>query len=76
LKQSIALDPKAFFVDIELGNLLVKRGAREDALSAYSAALQHAPNDADLRHSIEDQIKRVSTEPLNQVPELRDPLLE
>jgi tetratricopeptide (TPR) repeat protein len=76
LKQSIALDPKAFFVDIELGNLLVKRGAREEALRAYSAALQHAPNDAVLRHSIEDQIKRVSTEPLNQVPELRDPLLE
>jgi hypothetical protein len=76
LKQSIALDPSAFFAHIELGNLLLKRGAREDASRAYSEALQHAPNDAVLRHSIEDQIKRVSSEPLDRIPELRNPFLE
>jgi hypothetical protein len=38
--------------------------------------LQHAPNDAVLRHSIEDQIKRVSFEALDRVPELRNPFLE
>jgi hypothetical protein len=59
-----------------LGNLLLRRGAREDALHAYSEALQHAPNDAVLRHSIEEQIKRVSFEPLDRVPELRNPFLE
>jgi tetratricopeptide (TPR) repeat protein len=76
LRQSIALDPSAFFVHIELGNLLVRRGAREDALQAYSAALQHAPNDAIFRHPIEDQMKQVSAGLLNQVPELRNPFME
>jgi tetratricopeptide (TPR) repeat protein len=76
LRKSIALDPSAFFADIELGNLLLKRGAREDARHAYSEALQHAPNDAFLRRSIEEQIKRISFEPLDRVPELRNPFLE
>jgi tetratricopeptide (TPR) repeat protein len=76
LRKSIALDPSAFFADIELGNLLLKRRAREDAWHAYSEALQHAPNDAFLRRSIEEQIKRISFEPLDRVPELRNPFLE
>ena len=76
LRQSLALDPSAFFAHIELGNLLLRRGAREDAAHAYSEALQHAPNDAVLRHSIEEQIKRVSFEPLDRVLELRNPFLE
>ena len=61
--------PSAFFAHIELGNLLLKRGAREDALRGYSEALQHAPNDPVLRRSIEEQMKRVSTEPLDHIPD-------
>ncbi|HLZ52542.1 MAG TPA: tetratricopeptide repeat protein [Candidatus Acidoferrum sp.] len=76
LRQSLAFDPSAFFAHIELGNLLLRRGAREDASHAYSEALRHAPNDAALRHSIKEQIKRVSFEALDQVPELRNPFLE
>ncbi len=76
LRQSVSLDPSAFFVSIELGNLCLKRGSREDALHAYSDALQHAPDDPQLRRSIAEQIKRVSSGPLDQVPELRDPFLE
>lgn len=76
LRQSVSLDPSAFFAFIELGNLCMKRGAREDALRAYSGALEHLPNDPALRRSIEEQIRRVSSEPLNRVPELRDPFLE
>ena len=76
LRQSVRLDPLGFFVDIELGNLYLKRGSRENALQAYSDALQHAPNDPELRRSIEEQIKRVSAAPLGQVPELRNPFME
>jgi tetratricopeptide (TPR) repeat protein len=76
LLRSVRLEPRGFFVDIELGNLCLKRGSRENALQAYSDALQHAPNDSELRRSIEEQIKRVSSEPLGQVPELRNPFLE
>jgi hypothetical protein len=39
-QQSAGLDPNAFFVHIELGNLLLKRGAREQALQAYTNALK------------------------------------
>jgi hypothetical protein len=76
LRQSVSLDASAFFAFIELGNVCVKRGSRENALHAYSDALQHAPNDPELRRLIEEQIKNVSSEPLGQVPELRDPFLE
>ena len=76
LRQSVSLDPSAFFVSIDLGNVCMKRGSREDALQAYSDALQHAPNDPELRRSIEEQIRKVSSVPLDQVPELRDPFLE
>ncbi|MGA8270138.1 MAG: hypothetical protein WB919_01185, partial [Candidatus Sulfotelmatobacter sp.] len=76
LRQSLASDPTAFFVDIQLGNVCVKRGSRECALHAYSDGLQYAPNDSQLRGLIEVQIKRVSSEPLSQVPDLRDPFME
>jgi tetratricopeptide (TPR) repeat protein len=76
LRQSVRLDPREFFAEIELGNVYLKRGSRENALHAYSDALQHAPNDPELRRSIEGQIKRVSSDPLGQVPDLRNPFME
>jgi tetratricopeptide (TPR) repeat protein len=76
LRQSLASDPTAFFVDIQLGNVCIKRGARECASRAYSDALQYAPNDSQIRGLIEAQIKRVSSEPLNQIQDLRDPFME
>ena len=76
LRQSATLDPTAFFVNIELGNVCLKRGSREDALRAYTTALQFAPNDHTLRHSINDQIARVASQPLQQISTLRNPQLE
>ena len=76
LRQSIRLDPSSFFVYIDLGNLLLKRGAREDALKTYSEALKRVPGDPEISQAIEEQIQRVSSEPLDRVPELRDPFLE
>jgi hypothetical protein len=76
LRQSISLDPSPFFVHIRLGNLCLKRGSREDALLAYSDALQYAPADSKLRRSIREQIKRVSVDPLDKIPELRSPQTE
>jgi Dolichyl-phosphate-mannose-protein mannosyltransferase len=76
LRQSLASDPTAFFVEIQLGNVCLKRGARECASRAYSEALQYAPNDSQLRGLIEAQIKRVSSEPLSQIQDLRDPFME
>ncbi|HEV3481105.1 MAG TPA: phospholipid carrier-dependent glycosyltransferase [Candidatus Acidoferrales bacterium] len=76
LRQSLAFDPSPFFVHIELGNVCLKRGSRDCALQAYSDALQRIRGDSEFQRAIEGQIKRVSTEPVGQVPELRDPFLE
>ena len=76
LRQSLAADPTAFFVNVQLGNVCIKRGARECASRAYSDALQYAPNDSQLRGLIEAQIRRVSSESLNQIQDLRDPFME
>jgi hypothetical protein len=70
------MDPTAFFVHIELGNLLLKRGAREAALRAYSDALRFAPEDALIRRPIEMQIERIARQPLGEIPPLRNPFLE
>ena len=45
-------------------------------MQAYSDALQRVGDDSELQRPIKEQIKRVSSEPLGQVPELRDPFLE
>jgi predicted Zn-dependent protease len=62
LRRSVALDPTPFFVHIELGNIYLKEGQRDDALSAYGDALKYAPSDPKLRHQIQAQIQKVSSE--------------
>jgi hypothetical protein len=75
-QQSRLLDPTAYFVDIELGNLLLERGMRDDALHAYSEALRYAPADQRLRLPIERQIALLKLQPPVEVRSLRDPALE
>jgi hypothetical protein len=76
LRESLHLDPSPFFAYIDLGNLLLKRGARADALKTYSEALARVPGNPEIRRAIQAQIARVSSEPIDQIPELRDPFLE
>ena len=77
LRQSTSLDPTAFFASIELGNVSRKLGSREDALRAYSDALRYAPSDdLGLRRSLQQQIQSISTVPLDQIRDLRNPFLE
>jgi hypothetical protein len=75
-RQSAEMDPAAFFVNIELGNLLLKRGARQEALQAYSDALKYAPQDQLVRRPIEIQIARFAGPPSAEIPSLRNPFLE
>jgi hypothetical protein len=76
LTESAEADPNAFFVHLELGNIHLKQGLRDAALLAYRTALEHSPDDLGLRRSIQDQIRQVSTEPLDQIVPLRNPGLE
>jgi hypothetical protein len=75
-QQSAQMDPTAFFVHIELGNLLLKRSAREAALRAYADALKFAPDEALIRKPIEMQIERITHQPPGEIPPLRNPFLE
>lgn len=76
LQLSVEADPSPFFAHIELANLLLKRGARDQALQEYSRALQYAPADPQIRRPIEAQIQRVTSQPAADVPPLRNPFLE
>jgi tetratricopeptide (TPR) repeat protein len=75
-QQSAEMDPTPFFVHIELGNLLLKRGAREEALRAYSDALKYAPEDQLIRRPIADQIERIAQHTDREIPPLRNQFLE
>ena len=75
-RRSEELDASVYFVHIELGNLLLKRGEREEALREYSDALKYAPEDALIREPIEGQIKRFSEQPNEKIPPLRNPYME
>jgi hypothetical protein len=75
-RQSLELDPKAYFVYIQLGNLYLKRGSRQECFQAYSDALKYAPDESELRSALQNQIQRVSREPLGGISPLRDPYME
>ena len=76
MRIAVALDPSAFFEQIELGNLCLRRGAKDEALKAYQAALENITTDNDSKQRLYEQIKRVSTEPLDKIPELHNPFTE
>lgn len=75
-QQSVDMDPTAFFVHIELGNLLLKRGARPEALQQYSDALKYAPNERIVRQPIEAQIAQLQRNGSVDIPPLRNPSME
>jgi tetratricopeptide (TPR) repeat protein len=74
-RQSVQLDSSAFYVFIELGNLALARGSREEALVAYQSALQGAPTPT-LAEPIAQQIQQISHSPLAQIRPLRNPAIE
>jgi hypothetical protein len=76
LEESVALDPSAFFVHIELGNVYLAQGQRDRALQSYSDALKYAPGDPRFREPIQAQIQRMSSDTAGYIEPLRDPFLE
>ena len=76
LEASVALDPSAFFVHIELANVYLAQGQRDRALQAYSDALRYAPSGPTFRQPIQAQIQKMSLGPAAHIDPLRDPFLE
>lgn len=76
LSKSAELDPTAFIVSLELGNQYLKAGKRDDALRAYRMSFEHAPKTDTIYDLLGEQIRRVESEPLENVAPLRNPGIE
>jgi hypothetical protein len=73
----VELDPTAYFVFIDIGNLLLKRGARNQALQAYTQALRYAPNATSSFRSRSGSIfQKLSHSADGKIPPLRNPAME
>ena len=75
-RAALAISPKLFFADIELGNILAARGARDEAIKAYQQARTYSPANEEIGAILDQQIKRISTEDPKSVPPVRDPYME
>jgi tetratricopeptide (TPR) repeat protein len=77
LSESFALDPRAFFVALELGNQYLKLGRRDEALNAYQGALDNCPDEDPNKVLIADQVARLkNSESLDGIQPLRNPAME
>jgi len=76
LTTSLEIRPAAYWRWIELGNVQLQRGLREEALRAYENAKTYAPTGDEMIGLITEQIQRVSQDDLKSVPVLRNPKLE
>jgi hypothetical protein len=77
LSESFALDPRAFFVALELGNQYLKLGRRDEALKAYQDAFDNCrPEDSNKELLLKqvDMIKNADS--LEGIQPLRNPALE
>jgi tetratricopeptide (TPR) repeat protein len=76
LSRSLEERPKVYYRWIELGNILIEGGKREEAVRAYQNARLYAPEGDEIIVPLNQQIKRVSREDLKSLPPLRNPALE
>ncbi len=76
LAEAVELYPQGFGMAIELGNLLARRGARDEALRAFQIALEHAPPGEPIVDELRRHLERIAEEPPESVPPLRNPWAE
>lgn len=76
LTRSLEASPKVYYRWIEMGNIRLQRGKRDDAVRAYVNARTNAPAGDEIIPLITRQIQRVSQEDLKSVAPLRNPVLE
>jgi hypothetical protein len=76
LNRSLDANPKVYYRWIEMGNIRLQRGKRDDAVRAYENARANAPPGDEIIPLLTRQIQRVSQEDLKSVVPLRNPVLE
>ncbi len=71
-RQALQLNPNNFQTLLSLGNLMLRRGLREEAIRFYERACEQATEDAPMRDALSRQIGRLSSnEPLDRIPLVR-----
>jgi predicted Zn-dependent protease len=76
IEESLALDDSCFFVSLELGNAYLQVRDRDGALRAYRKSLERAPVSDTLYDLIAEQVRRVETDPLENIALVRNPGIE
>ncbi|HSS95837.1 MAG TPA: tetratricopeptide repeat protein, partial [Terriglobales bacterium] len=76
LSTSLEVFPNVYYRWIELGNIQLQRGLRDEALRAYENALKYTPAGNGIVAPLAEQIRRVSQEDIKSLPTLRNPSLE
>jgi hypothetical protein len=76
LSRSLEAKPKVYSRWIELGNILIDRVKREEAVRAYQNARLYAPEGDEIIVLLNQQVQRVLREDLKSLPPLRNPELE
>lgn len=76
LTRSLEASPKVYSRWLEMGNILIKRGKRAEAVRAYENARSNAPVGDEIIGLLTQQIESVSREDMKSVSPLRNPELE
>jgi tetratricopeptide (TPR) repeat protein len=76
MTRSLEVNPKAYYRWIEMGNILIQRGKRDEALRAYENARSYAPAGDEIVGLLTQQIQRVTQQDSKSVSPLRNPVLE
>lgn len=76
LSRSLEANPKVYYRWIEMGNIRLQRGKRDEAVRAYENARTNAPAGDEIIPLLTRQIQQVSQEDLKSVAPLRNPILE
>jgi tetratricopeptide (TPR) repeat protein len=76
MTKSLEANPKIYYRWLELGNILIQRGKRDEALRAYENAKTYAPAGDEIIGLLTRQIQRVSQEDPRSISPLRNPALE
>jgi cytochrome c-type biogenesis protein CcmH/NrfG len=76
MARSLEANPKVYYRWIEMGNILIQRGKRDEALKAYENARTNAPAGDEIVGLLAQQIQRVMRQDPKSVVPLRNPVLE
>jgi Tfp pilus assembly protein PilF len=74
LSDVLTINPNNFGALLQMGNLKLRRGERDEAVKFYSRAREQVSENAGVSAALARQIARLtSNEPIERIPQVRDP---